>query len=152
MDPSHQGIHGSAELNAFKQLPIFPQENARIISHMTLMQLLPALIEKSCDEFGKAVTDIQALIGDHFAQAQGGRYTSKRVEACLLQAQRWGHSGIAQSSWGPTGCIFVEDAAKAEQLIKQLEQFAKTTFPPLESPLFIQTSADNRGAVVESSM
>ncbi|BDZ73488.1 MAG: beta-hydroxylase [Methylophaga sp.] len=152
MDPNHQGIHGSAELQAFKQLPVFPQENARIISHMTLMQLLPALIEQSCDEFGKAVTDIQALIGDHFAQAQGGRYTSKRVEACLLQAQKWGHTGIAQSSWGPTGCIFVESDAQAEQLIKQLETFAKTTFSEDEAPVFIQTSADNHGAVVESSM
>ncbi|HIC45687.1 MAG TPA: beta-hydroxylase [Methylophaga aminisulfidivorans] len=152
MDPHHQGIHGTAEVQAFHELPIFPQENARLISHLTLMCLLPALIEKSCDDFGKAVTDIQALIGDHFAKAQGGRYTSKRVESCLLEAQRLGHSGVAQSSWGPTGCIFVENEAKAKQLIEHLTQFAKTAFSYGNAPIFIQTSADNHGAVIESSM
>lgn len=152
MDPHHQGIHGNAELQAFKELPIFPQANARLISHITLMQLLPSLIEQSADEFGKAITDIQALIGDHFAQAQGGRYTSKRVAACLLHAQKLGHTGIAQSSWGPTGCIFVENGIQAKQLIQELEQFVDNTFSDDNTPTFIQTSADNRGAVIESTM
>ena len=70
----------------------------------------------------------------------------------LLEAQRLGHSGVAQSSWGPTGCIFVENEAKAKQLIEHLTQFAKTTFSDGNAPIFIQTSADNHGAVIESSM
>ena len=43
-------------------------------------------------------------------------------------------------------------SADRATLAKQLETFAKTTFSEDEAPVFIQTSADNHGAVVESSM
>lgn len=148
MDPHHQGIHGQHEKQAFGNLPTFPLDNARAICHLTLMQLLPALAEHDIKHFGSAITEIQALIGDHFASAQGGRYTSPLVAACLQQAQNLGHTGIAQSSWGPTGCIFVSSQAEAEQLIQQLNTFiaAEST----TAPVFITAAADNQGAIIET--
>lgn len=151
MDPHHQGIHGSSEKQAFKDLPIFPLPHAQAICHKTLMQLLPALIEQDIDQFGTAVTDIQALIGDHFAAAQGGRYTSPVVAACLHQAQRLGHKGIAQSSWGPTGCVFVSSEQQAQKLITQLSQFIHDEKNGEQLPVFISAQADNRGAIIETS-
>lgn len=148
MDPHHQGIHGQHEKQAFGNLPTFPLDNARAICHLTLMQLLPALAEHDIKHFGSAITEIQALIGDHFASAQGGRYTSPLVAACLQQAQKLGHTGIAQSSWGPTGCIFVSSQAEADQLIQQLNTFiaAEST----TAPVFITAAADNQGAIIET--
>lgn len=151
MDPHHQGIHGSSEKQAFKDLPIFPLPHAQAICHKTLMQLLPALIEQDIDQFGTAVTDIQALIGDHFAAAQGGRYTSPIVAACLHQAQRLGHKGIAQSSWGPTGCVFVSSEQQAQKLITQLSKFIHDEKNGEQQPVFISAQADNRGAIIETS-
>lgn len=151
MDPQHQGMHGQSESKAFKALPIFPLDNARNICHLTLMQLLPALLEQDIDEFGQAITDIQALVGDHFAAAQGGRYTSKVVALCLEQAQNLGCKGIAQSSWGPTGCIFVESETKAKQLIDQLNNIALAQFEDSEQPVFITAACDNDGAIIETS-
>jgi beta-ribofuranosylaminobenzene 5'-phosphate synthase len=148
MDPAHQGIHGQHETQAFGHLPAFPLDNARTICHLTLMQLLPSLAEQDIEGFGHAVTEIQKLIGDHFASAQGGRYTSPLVAACLEQAQKLGHTGIAQSSWGPTGCIFVSSAQQAELLTQQLQAFITTQ--ALTMPKFISTTADNRGAIIET--
>jgi len=148
MDPHHQGIHGQHEKAAFSRLPTFPLQNSRAICHLTLMQLLPSLAEQDIANFGNAVTEIQTLIGDHFASAQGGRYTSPLVAACLEQAHKLGHTGIAQSSWGPTGCIFVSSQTAAEQLIQQLQAF--TAAEPASQPVFISAAADNQGAIIET--
>ena len=119
-----QGIHGNKETTAFTDLPEFPQAHSYKICHLTLMQLLPALIEQDIDSFGHAITGIQTLIGDHFAPAQGGRYTSPHIATLLAYAQSLGHMGIAQSSWGPTGCIFVDSDDAAKDLSEKLVQFA----------------------------
>lgn len=151
MDPGHQGIHGQIEKQAFKSLPVFPLPHAQAICHMTLMQLLPALVEQDIDQFGSAITAIQALIGDHFAQAQGGRYTSPLVAACLQQAQQLGHKGIAQSSWGPTSCVFVSSEKQAQALIQQLTDFIQSEKGSSEMPLFISAQADHQGAIIETT-
>lgn len=151
MDPHHQGIHGDNEKQAFRELPTFPLPHAEAICHKTLMQLLPALAERDIDLFGSAITDIQALIGDHFATAQGGRYTSPLVAACLHQAQRLGHKGIAQSSWGPTGCVFVSSEQQAQKLIGQLTDFIEAENPSAAMPQFISAQPDNRGAIIETT-
>ncbi|MDC9725688.1 MAG: beta-hydroxylase [Gammaproteobacteria bacterium] len=125
MDNNNQGVHGSEETHAFKHLPTFPQSHSQTICHLTLMKLLPAVVENKIDLFGQAITEIQALIGDHFSPAQGGRYTSESVAQLLQHSQTLGHTGIAQSSWGPTGCIFVDGDEAANQLVKNLQQYGE---------------------------
>lgn len=151
MDPHHQGIHGQTEKQAFRELPTFPLAQSQAICHLTLMQLLPALAERDIDQFGSAITTIQGLIGDHFAAAQGGRYTSPRVAACLQRAQQLGHHGIAQSSWGPTGCVFVSSEQQAQALIEQLSAYVETAFNADVRPVFISALADNQGAIIETA-
>lgn len=147
MDLDNQGVHGNEELKAFSELPPFPQSDSQAICHLTLMKLLPALVENKISPFGQAITDIQALIGDHFAPAQGGRYTSNAVAKLLHQAQQLGHTGIAQSSWGPTGCIFVDSDEKAQQLIKNLQQYIQQENISTVSLSIAQ--ANSNGATIE---
>lgn len=149
INPASQGVHGEDELKAFKDLPIFPLTNSQAICHLTLMKLLPALVEQDIDSFGEAITSIQFLIGDHFAPAQGGRYTSPQVASLLNHSQNLGHKGIAQSSWGPTGCIFVENESSAVQLIEELKQHAQTHFDEESSLSFIIAQANSSGANIE---
>ena len=120
MDKNHQGIHGESEIQAFQNLPKFPLQHSQHICHLTLMQLLPALIEQDIDLFGSAVSDIQGLIGQHFAPAQGGQYTSKPIAKLLDHAKLLGFNGMAQSSWGPTACVFTDSLLQADRLIAEL--------------------------------
>lgn len=122
-DRQYQGVHGDAERQAFQQLPDFPKADSQAICQLTLMQLLPALAEHNIDAFGLAVTEIQALIGAHFAPIQGGLFTSPNVARLIDQARQAGHKGMAQSSWGPTGCIFVDSEAAALALQQQLQTY-----------------------------
>jgi beta-ribofuranosylaminobenzene 5'-phosphate synthase len=148
-DNAHQGVHGTQEIAAFKNLPSFPLNNSQAICHLTLMKLLPALVEQKIEPFGHAITEIQTLIGDHFAPAQGGRYTSQHVATVLNYAQSIGHTGIAQSSWGPTGCIFVESDQIAQQLIQELKHYAEQQIEAPSELVFSVAQASNSGANIE---
>lgn len=149
MDHHNQGVHGNEEIQAFTHLPTFPSSSSQTICHLTLMKLLPALVEKQIDSFGEAITEIQTLIGDHFAPAQGGRYTSQHVAQLLHHAQTLGHTGIAQSSWGPTACIFVDGDDAAQQLIDKLTQYSQQE--NLSTLSLSITHANSEGANIEIS-
>ena len=115
-DTAMQGIHGADEPAAFAALAPFPATASAEICRLVLMQALPALAEQDIAPFGQAITRIQALLGDHFAPAQGGRFTSPRVGVALATLHQAGAAGVGQSSWGPTGFAFAESGAAARRL------------------------------------
>jgi len=152
METQCQGVHGAAETDAFKTLPPFPIAYSQAICHLTLMKLLPSLVEQNIDAFGESITDIQNLIGDHFAPVQGGRYTSQNVAMLLKHAKQLGHRGIAQSSWGPTGCIFVDNEQTALTLIDTLNDYAKHHITAGNQLTILMTDANSTGATIESGI
>ncbi|WJR65119.1 GHMP kinase [Neorhizobium sp. CSC1952] len=117
LDGHAEGIHGDAEIKAFRTLPPFPAESSASICRHALMEIMPAVIEKDIATFGNAVTSIQQKLGDYFSPAQGGRFTSRAVEETLLRLGECGAVGIGQSSWGPTGFAFAESQAAAERIV-----------------------------------
>ncbi|ROH85355.1 GHMP kinase [Pseudomethylobacillus aquaticus] len=124
LDQTASGIHGSAELEAFRRLPEFPAALAAELCRYVLMQALPALAEHDLAGFGSAIQALQQHTGDHFAAAQGGRYASARVAAVLDQLQQQGVHCFGQSSWGPTGFAIFASQAEAEAARLQLGQSA----------------------------
>lgn len=126
-DTSTQGIHGDAEIEAFKALPPFPLATSAAINRHVLMGIMPGLIENTLPLFGQAIAAIQTEIGNYFAPAQGGIFTSKRVEATISQLVRAGAVGIGQSSWGPTGFAFAASQMDAERIVDTIDQNAYGT-------------------------
>lgn len=142
MDNTTQGVHGKAELQAFKDLPEFPAIHAAHIARLVLMQALPALAEENLSEFGSAITEIQQLVGDYFAPAQGGgHYTSSLVASAMQWLESQGVTCLGQSSWGPTGYAVVASQSQAESLSAGLRQ----SEPALK---VLVCRANNRGAVI----
>ncbi|MGL4396661.1 MAG: beta-ribofuranosylaminobenzene 5'-phosphate synthase family protein [Hyphomicrobium sp.] len=125
-DPGRAGVSGDAELEAFRALPPFPDADAAHICRLVLMKLAPALIETDLPTFGAALTEIQAIVGGHFANAQGGSpWSSAQVGRLAGRMADLGATGIGQSSWGPTGFGFVENQQAAERLYHSLVGDAK---------------------------
>lgn len=120
LDPQTEGIHGPAETAAFGLLAPFPEATADRICRVVLMQVLPAVIEADLPAFSAGIGEIQSRLGDHFAPAQGGRYTSPRVAAAMAAIEQSGITGTGQSSWGPTGFAFVESEAQARDVARWL--------------------------------
>ena len=119
-DQSHQGIHGPSEQNTFDDLPPYSAALAADLCRLVVMQILPAVAGADFATFGPAITELQAAVGDHFASAQNGRYSSPLVADALARLARDGVRGYGQSSWGPTGFAFAENEAHAETLVDNL--------------------------------
>jgi beta-RFAP synthase len=137
------GLSGAAETSAFDSLPpMFPQ-TAGAISRLILMSLLPALKEKDITTFGDALTQIQRLVGDCFAPAQHGRFSSTQSSKCVEYMLKNGAYGAGQSSWGPTVYGLVQGEKQAEQLSLGVKAFLGSTGGQV-----FWTAANNKGARV----
>jgi len=122
LDKRGQGLHGSDEIQAFKELPPFPAQEAARLCYLLMMQGLPALAENNIKLFGDVITQIQCSVGEHFSRAQGGVFTSHEVEEVIKYLQGQGAVAIGQTSWGPTGFCAVQGNDSANSLKKQVEQ------------------------------
>ncbi|MGE0024167.1 MAG: beta-ribofuranosylaminobenzene 5'-phosphate synthase family protein [Hyphomicrobium sp.] len=126
LDARAQGAHGDRETQAFAALPPFPDALADRLCRLVLMQLVPGLMEADLAAFGSALTQIQGIVGQHFAAAQGGSpWTSAAVGALLKRAAELGATGIGQTSWGPTGFAFAPSPDVAVRLYDFLAGDAK---------------------------
>ena len=117
-DYHHRGLHGEKETNAFSQLTPLSSGDAGRLCRLAVMQLIPALIEEDVVSFGQAITEVQAIVGDHFAPVQGGRFVSPCVREKLSWYSEHGAAGYGQSSWGPTGFVLCENEETARRLMR----------------------------------
>lgn len=142
-DKRGQGLHGAQEIEAFKNLPSFPRAKAEKFSYLLLMQALPAIVEKDLMHFGEVITVLQKTVGEHFAPAQGGIFTSNDVALAMDWLSERGAVAIGQTSWGPTGFCLTENFEIARNLVQEAQTVFENT--PLE---FKVVSARNRGGEV----
>ncbi len=126
LDPRDVGVHGEKESAAFKALPEFPESLSGHLCRLTLMRLLPGIVEADIAAFGSALTEIQSIVGNHFSAAQGGAaWSNPEVGRIVQRLGEAGATGLGQSSWGPTGFAFVESEAAAHRLYSSLVEEAK---------------------------
>jgi len=143
-DSSDLGLYGAPESDAFSTLPRFSDECAGFLSRQVLARILPGVIENNIQEFGMGVREIQQRVGDYFAPAQGGRYTSAGVAEVIEYLIERGIPGVGQSSWGPTGFAFFDSDVGAHSMMKEL--LSKFTHLPQRSYKVVQ--GNNEGSVV----
>ncbi len=147
-DQRGQGLHGQQEVQAFSQLPPFPQQEAMRLCYLLLMQGLPALAEHDIVQFGAVISQLQQSVGEHFASAQGGVFTSREVSQAMAWLAEQGAVAIGQTSWGPTGFCAIEGVALAESITEQ----ARQTFAHFEHLSFVTASARNSGGDVQTGV
>lgn len=143
-DARGQGLHGEQELRAFDALPPFPAQEAARLCYLLLMQGLPALAEHAIAPFGAVITQLQQSVGEHFARAQGGVFTSSEVAEAINWLAGQGAVALGQTSWGPTGFCALESVERAESLQKR----AAARFAHYTNLSFMTVSARNSGGEV----
>ncbi len=145
LDAHTAGVHGEAETKAFATLPPMPEDLAAKLCRLVLMQLVPGLAEADMQAFGDALTEIQRIVGGHFAAAQGGSpWASSAVGRVVEALRRNGAYGIGQSSWGPTGFAFAPSQEIAARLYDSSIGLARA-----EGLEIVIAEGRNRGASVE---
>ncbi len=135
--PEQKGASLKNEVNIFRKECPVPLREVEKLSHVILMQLLPALAEEDSVTFGKSVNAIQEL-----------GFKKKEVKlqptsAELMAALRDGGAyGAGMSSFGPTVYAFGEDASDFEKIAREFLGKKGIAFT---------TQARNRGATIENN-
>lgn len=138
--PNCSRIYGDTEIELFQTLCPQPEWVAQKLSHILLMQVLPALIEGDMPSFGKALNQIQTFGWKKVEiDAQGAE-----LQLTLDFLRESGAFGAGISSWGSAICVVGEDIDRLKQ---NTEAFLKTL--PDGGTCFV-TQANNFGAHVES--
>jgi beta-ribofuranosylaminobenzene 5'-phosphate synthase len=149
-----QGLSGGDEKQALVELPPLTQPAAADVCHQVLMRILPGAALGEFAAFAAGVTQVQRVLGEHFAPAQQGRaFTSDAVGRLVQwlgnvdldgQAAR---AAIGQSSWGPTGFAVLPSQASAEALL-----LAARAAGVVDAGLDVRiVAARNHGAVVHDA-
>ena len=138
-----KGLAKEAETSAFKNLPPMPAAEVGKICRLTMMKLLPAVAEKDIESFGEALTQIQNTVGDRFAQAQGGRFSSSPATQTIGFMLENGVYGAGQSSWGPAVYGIVKNG-EAEDVRAKTQVFLDEN---VGGEVFV-AKANNRGATI----
>ena len=115
-----RGLSGEAEARAFDQLPPPPAGEPERVSHLVLMQLLPALVEADLPAFGRALSMVQRITGGWFAQEQGGIFAPGPSERLVEDMAAGGAAGVGQSSWGPAVYGLVASEAEGRALASRV--------------------------------
>lgn len=135
--PDEKGASKKNEVNIFQEVCPIPLPEVQKLSHIILMQLLPALVEEDIETFGKSINSIQE-IGFKKREVELQPVSSKLMQ--ILREE--GAYGAGMSSFGPTIYAFGEDA---DNLKKAAEEFLRG-----KGQVFI-TRARNEGARIENS-
>ena len=138
--PNCDRIYGDREIELFRTLCPQPEGVAQQLSHILLMQILPALVERDLLNFGKALNQIQTFGWKRVEiDAQGAE-----LQLTLDFLRDSDAFGAGVSSWGSAICVVGENIDK---LKRDTETFLKTL--PNGGSCFV-TRASNRGARVVS--
>lgn len=138
--PNCSRIYGDAELELFRTLCPQPASVAPKLSHLLLMQVLPAILENDMSNFGKALNQIQTFGWKRVEiDAQGAE-----LQQTLEFLQSNGALGAGVSSWGPAICAVSEEI---EELKQKTEEFLTTL--PSGGRCFV-TYPNNTGAQIKA--
>lgn len=119
-----RGLDEEAEEKLFKRATA-PAGIARAICHLLVMRMLPSLAEGDVKSFGRALTEIQRLVGRAFSPYQRGIFRGRAVSDVVNLLLTHGAYGAGQSSWGPTVYGLAENAAHADEIKEKVEEFLR---------------------------
>ncbi|HJJ46860.1 MAG TPA: beta-ribofuranosylaminobenzene 5'-phosphate synthase [Methanocorpusculum sp.] len=135
--PKDDGVwlSGSAEINIFQTYCPIPKDEVKLLSHIILMNLIPFLIEKDLDNFGKCINRIQEIAFNKIEFQIQPKVITER-----MMMMRDICPGVGLSSLGPTlfGVYDQKDTSTPKEIQETLG----------DSVIVITTKAQNHGAVI----
>ena len=106
--PLGEGASGLREVTIFKVVCPIPLDQVRQLCHILLMQMMPAVLERDLEMFGRAMEDFQELGFKVFEL----RAQTQLLYDCMKFLKDNGGIGVGMSSWGPALYTFGEDLSE----------------------------------------
>jgi beta-ribofuranosylaminobenzene 5'-phosphate synthase len=107
-------------------------------------KMLPALLERNAEAFGKALTELQMTVGRIYQPVQEQLF-NPASQWLIPILNRSGALGIGQSSWGPTVYAFTDSPEAAQRIAATIEAEAQ------DKAEVTLVGADNAGARLETT-
>lgn len=114
--PESPGVHGADEATIFANLSPMTASLTGQLSHLTLTEILPSLKHADFRAFAPAISTYGKLVGEFFANSQGGVFAHPDMEPFVDRLEEEGIRALAQSSWGPTIAVFASSEQDAEEI------------------------------------
>lgn len=137
--PNEKGMHDQEEIETFKKFCPLPLEEVREISHVVLMQMIPAVIEEDIESFGAAVNHVQT-VGFNKRENLIWPEFVKNI-ASFMRSRSYG-AGV--SSFGPVVYSFVDNKSEGRQLQAEVQKMLDES---VGGPVML-TRARNHGAEI----
>jgi beta-ribofuranosylaminobenzene 5'-phosphate synthase len=134
-----KSVSGKKEVNIFQKYCPIPLSEVQKLSHLILMKMMPAVLEKDIDSFGDALNQIQSV---GFKKREMD-LQNKLIGDILDSMRDAGASGAGMSSFGPT--LFAVTKNKPKTVLNA----AKDAMGDYEG-INLVTRAKNTGAQIKS--
>ncbi len=122
LDSNIVGVHGEKEVQEFKQLKVDTSLTSDLNCKSLLMNIIPGIIENNFEEFAKGLRNIQDNMSKIF-YGNNRKFASTNLEKIFTKIEKKKVLSFGQSSWGPTGFIFLKNSKKRNELLKYLETY-----------------------------
>jgi beta-ribofuranosylaminobenzene 5'-phosphate synthase len=135
------GLEGKREVSVFQERCPIPPEEVGAVCRLILMKLLPAVVERSIEEFGAGLSELQNVGFSRITRD----LMHPAVVRCIEFMNNHGAYGSGQSSFGPTVFSLVRGEGEAERLREEVANFLSSG---KGGEVFV-ASANNVGADVQ---
>jgi len=110
--PNCKHISGEDEVRLFQTLCPMPLDDVRMISHITLLKLLPAVVQHDIASFGEAIGLIQNI---GWKKVEIDKQDGIVRQAMAFLREKGGY-GVGLSSWGPAIYCFGENLTELKKI------------------------------------
>lgn len=131
------GASGPKEVNIFQKYCPIPLNEVQKLSHILLMEMMPAVVESDIDSFGNSVNQIQTT-GFKKIEVELQHHMVHDLIDVMRSA---GASGVGMSSFGPTVYAITDTDSK------KIARAANSVMKEIGGELII-TKAQNSGAII----
>jgi beta-ribofuranosylaminobenzene 5'-phosphate synthase len=139
--PEIQGAYDANEVDIFHKACPVPLEQVQELSHIILMKMMPAVIEKDIEAFGHAVNHIQCLGFKRYEV----ELQHQAVRDVMALMQESGAYGAGMSSFGPAVYAVVDNKEDASNIREDVQDLLDST---IGGKVMI-TRANNKGADIK---
>ena len=139
--PETQGAHDAKEVDVFRKSCPVSINDVQELSHLILMKMMPAIIEKDIQSFGYVVNHIQNL---GFKKCEVD-IQLQAVRDVITRMQDSGASGAGMSSFGPAVYGIVENGEDAAYLMEDVQELLDNSI----GGTVMITRANNSGAEIK---
>ena len=132
------GASGPKEVNIFQKYCPIPLKEVQKLSHILLMKMMPAVVEKDITAFGDSINEIQN-VGFKKIELELQHHLINELIDNMRSA---GAAGVGMSSFGPTVYAITDTDEK------NISKVAKNTMKEIGGQVIV-TKAQNNGAIIK---